>query len=90
MVAIPVVAAKKTSYIATTGEKRVWHPVTLTLYGGPWASESAANNPFMNYRLTTTFATSGRKYVVPCFWAADAGRPQQRDCWFRLALPLFS
>lgn len=61
MVAVPVVAAKKASYIATTGEKRVWHPMTLILYGGPWASESAANNPFMNYRLTTTFATSGRK-----------------------------
>lgn len=69
MVAVPVVAAKKTSYIATTGEKRIWHSMTLTLYDGPWASESAANDPFMNYRLTTTFTTSGRKYV-PCFWFA--------------------
>lgn len=78
MVAAPVAAAKKTSYIATSGAKRVWHPMVLTLYGGPWASESAANNPFLNYRLTTTFTSgaSGRKYVIPCFWAAD-GRAAQ-------------
>lgn len=47
--------------------------MTLSLYGGSWASESAANNPFMNYRLTTTFTSgsSGRMYSIPCSWAAD-------------------
>lgn len=52
---------------------RVWHPVTLDFLGGPWTSETAPRNPFMTYRLTTTYtsAGSGRRYVVPCFWAAD-------------------
>lgn len=61
------------SSIVTTGEMRVWHPVTLDIPRGPWASETARRNPFMTYRLTTTYtsADSGGRYVVPCFWAAD-------------------
>lgn len=69
-------AAPTRASIATTGELVVWHPVTLELLDGPWASETARRNPFMTYRLTTTYtsavaAAGGRRYVVPCYWAAD-------------------
>ncbi|OSX71145.1 hypothetical protein BU14_0587s0006 [Porphyra umbilicalis] len=66
--------AAAASVIKTSGEMRRWHPVELNLVDGPWASESDANNPFLNFRLTATFtspAASSRKYVIPCFWAAD-------------------
>lgn len=55
-----------------SGELRTWHRVTVT-FDGPQTSESAATNPFLDYRLQVTFthAASGSVYEVPGFYAAD-------------------
>lgn len=55
-----------------TGELRKWHKVTLT-FDGPQTSETAGNNPFLNYRLDVTFThgATGKTLVVPGYFAAD-------------------
>ena len=54
-----------------SGKLAIWHKVTLT-FDGPETSERATPNPFTDYRLDVTFVgPSGRKYVVPGFYAAD-------------------
>jgi|GEM_PF-366548 len=55
-----------------TGELRVWHRVSVS-FTGPQTSETAAVNPFSDYRLNVTFthAASGAVYIVPGFYAAD-------------------
>lgn len=55
-----------------TGEMKRWHKVTLT-FDGPETSETAAYNPFMNYRFNVEFTheASGKKYLVPGYFAAD-------------------
>lgn len=55
-----------------TGELRKWHTVTV-LFDGPSTSEEADSNPFLDYRLNVTFtsSTSGEKFIVPGFYAAD-------------------
>lgn len=59
---------------ATTlsGEQKVWHAVALT-FTGPHAGENGTLNPFADYRLNVTFthAGSGRRFVVPGYFAAD-------------------
>ena len=69
-----VVSGKQaTSDVAISGELRQWHQVTLTL-DGPQADElSNAPNPFLDYRMTVTFAhESGTPtYRVPGYFAAD-------------------
>lgn len=57
---------------AVSGERKVWHRVTLT-FDGPSASEDGDPNPFRNYRLNVTFrpAGGGRAYTVPGYFAAD-------------------
>jgi hypothetical protein len=52
------------------GEVRQWHNTTLT-FDGPDSSEQAANNPFLNYRMTVTFSNNGQTVVVPGYFAAD-------------------
>ena len=49
-----------------------WQPVTLT-FDGPESSEDATPNPFLDYRLSVSFAhqASGESRVVPGFFAAD-------------------
>ncbi len=48
-----------------------WHKVTLT-FEGPTTSEKAEPNPFLDYRLNTTFTgPSGQVIEVPGFFAAD-------------------
>lgn len=47
-----------------------WHPLTLS-FQGPETSESAEDNPFLNYRLIVTFSQGDHRYVVPGFYAAD-------------------
>lgn len=49
-----------------------WRPLALT-FDGPETSEDASPNPFRDYRMTVTFTqpASGRKVVVPGFFAAD-------------------
>lgn len=55
-----------------SGELKVWHRVTVT-FDGPQTSESAATNPFTDYRLQVTFThtASGAVYEIPGFYAAD-------------------
>ena len=70
---VPVLQARQPSGAAVSGELRQWHKVTLTL-DGPQVDESAkAPNPFVDYRLTVTFAhESGTPvYHVPGYFAAD-------------------
>lgn len=68
-----IALAAATANAATiSGELRKWHKVTLD-FSGPSTSESAATNPFTNYRLNVTFrhAPSGKTYLVPGYYAAD-------------------
>lgn len=55
-----------------TGELKKWHKVTFS-WNGPSTSETAATNPFSDYRLNVTFshAGSGKSYLVPGYFAAD-------------------
>lgn len=53
-----------------TGELRKWHAVTVT-FRGPDTGETAAPNPFRDYRLNVTFAQGERRCVVPGYYAAD-------------------
>lgn len=57
---------------AVTGELMRWHKLTLD-FVGPATSETAATNPFADYRLDVTFAHAGtgKSYVVPGYYAAD-------------------
>jgi hypothetical protein len=59
--------------IVVTGELRQWHKVTLTLTGPEANETSSAPNPFMDYRMTVTFAhESGTPtYRVPGYFAGD-------------------
>ncbi len=54
------------------GELKKWHKVTLS-FEGPDTSESAEENPFLNYRLNVTFShqASGEEFLVPGYYAAD-------------------
>ena len=59
--------------VSMAGELRQWHKVTLTL-NGPQADElSTAPNPFMDYRMTVTFAheSGAPTYHVPGYFAGD-------------------
>ncbi len=55
-----------------SGELKQWHKVSLD-FTGPATSETAAVNPFTDYRLDVTFThlESGKTYVVPGYYAAD-------------------
>ena len=53
-----------------SGELKKWHKVTVT-FDGPATSETAAVNPFTDYRLNVTFTNGNRTYVVPGYYAAD-------------------
>lgn len=55
-----------------SGELKKWHRVMIT-WEGPQTSETNANNPFRNYRLSVLFshAVTGKSYVVPGYFAAD-------------------
>jgi hypothetical protein len=67
-----VLAASGASGASLSGELKKWHKVTLA-FNGPASSETAATNPFTNYRLDVTFrhAGSGKTYLVPGYYAAD-------------------
>ena len=63
----------QTGAAAVSGELRQWHKVTLTL-DGPQADESGKDvNPFLDYRMTVTFAheSGAPVYNVPGYFAAD-------------------
>ncbi len=60
-----------------TGERKKWHKVTLT-FNGPNSSETANDNPFLNYRLNVTFThqSGSPSYTVPGYYAADGNAAQ--------------
>lgn len=66
----PVGSRRQAAQATVTGELKQWHRVTLT-FDGPQSSESAATNPFTDYRLEVTFSSSGKSYKVPGFFACD-------------------
>ena len=45
------------------GELKQWHDVQLS-FAGPRTSETAASNPFLDFRLDVTFTRGGKVYVV--------------------------
>jgi hypothetical protein len=55
-----------------SGELRKWYKITLG-FVGPFASETATNNPFTNYLLNVTYThnATGKTYLVPGYFAAD-------------------
>jgi hypothetical protein len=59
--------------VSVTGDLRQWHKVTLT-FTGPQADEAGtAPNPFLDYRLSVTFAheSGSPAYTIPGYFAAD-------------------
>jgi hypothetical protein len=66
------VVSTPTGPATITGELKKWHKVTLS-WNGPSTGETAATNPFSDYRLNVTFshAGSGKSYVIPGYFAAD-------------------
>ncbi len=68
-------AERGDSRVAISGERKQWHNVTLT-FDGPESSEFDEPNPFLDYRLTVTFAKGGKQYVVPGYYAADGNASQ--------------
>ncbi len=47
-----------------------WHTVTLS-FQGPETSETAVDNPFLDYRLNVVFKHAQTQYTVRGFYAAD-------------------
>ena len=47
-----------------------WHTITLP-FEGPETSETAVDNPFLNYRLTVEFKHEETQYKIRGFYAAD-------------------
>jgi hypothetical protein len=69
--ALPSRAAPPTAAaVVISGERKIWHRVTLT-FPGPMASENGETNPFLDYRLTVAFSNGVKSYLVPGFFAAD-------------------
>ena len=55
-----------------TGQPAVWQPLTLT-FDGPAVADTAAVNPFLDYRLNVQFvAPSGRVIDVPGYFGGGA------------------
>ena len=55
-----------------TGQPAIWQPLTLT-FDGPAVADTAAVNPFLDYRLNVQFvAPSGRVIDVPGYFGGGA------------------
>jgi hypothetical protein len=50
-----------------------WHTITLP-FTGPETSETAVDNPFLNYRLTVAFQHEASNQTIRGFYAAAAPR----------------
>ncbi|PLX20512.1 MAG: DUF5060 domain-containing protein [Salinivirgaceae bacterium] len=59
-----------TSCKNSTSVYKQWHTVTLS-FKGPETSETAKENPFLNYRLSVVFQNGETKYTIQGFYAAD-------------------
>ncbi len=55
---------------SATYEVKKWEKLTLK-FEGPATSETAEDNPFLNYRLLVTFMNGNDSIVIPGFYAAD-------------------
>ncbi len=53
-----------------SGEKRLWHKITLT-FDGPGTDEQNTVNPFADYRLDVIFTNGDQEFVAPGYYAAD-------------------
>ncbi|MGH9673241.1 MAG: DUF5060 domain-containing protein [Bryobacteraceae bacterium] len=69
---LPALAAAAPAVVS--GERKLWHKITLT-WTGPEAAETGPVNPFLDYRLNVTFThrSGSPRYVVPGYFAADGG-----------------
>src|SRR5512147_1728085 len=58
--------------VAITGERKVWHRVSLT-FDGPPTGEESTPNPSRDFRLNVSFThpASGASFTAPGFYAAD-------------------
>ncbi len=56
--------------VDTTPVYSQWHTVTLS-FAGPQSSETAKENPFLNYRFNVEFTHEETQYRVRGFYAAD-------------------
>ncbi len=63
-------ACQSTATNTATLTAKKWDKVTLTFKSAP-TSETAEDNPFLNYRLNVTFKNGQKSMVVPGFYAAD-------------------
>jgi hypothetical protein len=52
-----------------------WHTVTLS-FDGPETSESAEDNPFLNYKLNVSFQNTDNQYEITGYYAADGNASQ--------------
>ena len=65
-----ILSSCSTNAVKMSDKVKKWHKMTLT-FNGPETSESAATNPFLDYRLNVTFTQGEQKFVVPGFYAAN-------------------
>jgi len=63
--------------VIISGELKKWHKISISFIG-PESSEMAEDNPFLDYRLDVVFnhIESGKKYIVPGYFAADGNAAQ--------------
>jgi CubicO group peptidase (beta-lactamase class C family) len=64
------------------GQRRIWHPITIS-FRGPQASETDNDpNPFLDYRLQVAIAgPSGQTYSVPGFFDGDGHGHGTGEVW---------
>jgi len=65
-----IFTACDTNAVKNIKETKKHHKLTLT-FKGPKTSETAATNPFLDYRLNVTFTHGDQSVMVPGFYAAD-------------------
>jgi len=73
--------------VEVRGIRQRWHPVTIDL-SGPGARETSTPNPFFDERLDVLFvAPSGRRIVVPGFFAGDGAGDGAGNRWHAILSP---
>ena len=68
----PIERVLEESPVEVQEDIQLWHKMTLRCLG-PQTTETANPNPFRDFRLNATFEhqASGKKYLVPGYYAAD-------------------
>ena len=69
---------------AVTGERKVWHAITVT-FSGPATGEDATPNPFRDYRLNVTFSHAASGEQLHRAGLLRRRRPRCRDVRARRA-----